>query len=143
MLLNDNSDADLVSYFAIFIRWVFKKVSLSILKSNYLFRIGKAQKLGNKLLRQKLLEGLLCSALGIQFYYNKDDVCKKTDPNIVKIGLVTSVLRNWPISDRCCQNLKISANFWDWDPIKTSLLNFHKNNISASSNQIINISVSN
>ena len=52
--LDNTSYGVIVSYFAIFIRWVFKKESFSILNSNYLLIIGKAHKLGNKLLRQKL-----------------------------------------------------------------------------------------
>ena len=50
----------------------------------------------------------------IQFYYEKQDVCQKPDPNIFKIGRVTRVFINWPISDQFfknLKNLKISANF--------------------------------
>ena len=39
----------------------------------------------------------------IQFYYKKEDVCKKLDPYISKIGRVTRDLRNWPISDQFFQ----------------------------------------
>jgi hypothetical protein len=38
-------------------------------------------------------------------YYEKEDVCKKPDPNIFKIGRVTHVFRNWPISDQFFKNL--------------------------------------
>ena len=50
----------------------------------------------------------LCFQLipNFQFYYNKEDVYKKQDPNILKIGWITQVLRNWPISDQFCLNLK-------------------------------------
>jgi hypothetical protein len=59
----------------------------------------------------------------IQFYYKRQDVCKKTDPNMLKIGY--HIFRNWRISDQFFQNLtnlKRLANFWDFDPIQFFIL---------------------
>ena len=81
----------------------------------------------NKILKKKIgvppsgpTNSFLCLQLilnfyfTIQFYYKKEDVCKKPGPNIFKIGRVICIFRNWPISDQFFKISKSRPIFEIW-----------------------------